>query len=139
MSVTTLWSKCQYAKCFGHWLVSDAECIRCAIADNCEKRTKSKVDDEKSTDDDSIECEPQKKITPLDYMLQILSGKFEHETDEKDKAVIHKFRQDGRTVLAIIIGAYGKIKIMSLTKKKEKIFGRLESIEEAESVLAEML
>lgn len=139
MSVTTLWSKCQYAKCFGHWLVSDPECVRCAIADNCEKRTKSRVDDEKAPDDESIECEPQKQITPLDYMLQILTGKFEHETDEKDKAVIHKFRQNGRTVLAVIIGAYGKIKIMSLTKNKEKIFGKLGSIEEVELVLAEML
>jgi hypothetical protein len=141
MSVTSLWSKCQYAKCFGHWLVSDPECIRCAVSDACEKRTKAKSEEsERSTDvEPSEEAVEQSSISPLDYLIQSLSGKFEHETGEKDRAVIHKFRLDGKVVIAIVIGAFGKIKIMSIPKNKQKIFGSLQSIDEAESVLAEML
>ena len=40
-SGVAMWEKCHYARCFGHWLVSDAECLKCAVADGCEKRTKA--------------------------------------------------------------------------------------------------
>lgn len=138
---TTMWTKCQYAKCFGHWVVSDPECVRCAVADNCEKRTKAKVEevDNSSEGEGDGELEAQKVVTPLEYLLQSLDGKFDHAVEEKDKAVIHKFRKDGKVEIAVIIGAYGKIKIMSIPKNKQKIFGSLESIDEVETVLVEML
>ena len=140
MSVTTLWDNCQYAKCFGNWMLSDSECLRCTLSDMCEKRTKMKVSETKEESEEiSSEIKEQPEISPLDYLIQSLSGKFDHETEEKDKAVIHKFRQDGKIVFAIIVGAYGKLKIMSILKNQQKIFGSLQSIEEVESILSEML
>jgi len=106
----------------------------------CEKRTKMKVSETKEESEEiSSEIKEQPEISPLDYLIQSLSGKFDHETEEKDKAVIHKFRQDGKIVFAIIVGAYGKLKIMSILKNQQKIFGSLQSIEEVESILSEML
>lgn len=141
---TTLWEKHQYAKCFGHWLVSDAECGHCAVADSCEKRTKARVEEVerpvKAQDSDGNgDAEEEKVVTPLDYLLQSLGGKFDHEVEERDKAALHKFRQDGKMVIAVAIGTGGKIKIVSIIKNKQKVFGSLSSVEEVEEVLAEML
>lgn len=138
---TTLWARHEYAKCFGHWVVSDPECSRCAIADNCEKRTKAKAEeaDRPQEPEDNGEGEEQKPLPPLEYMLQSLGGKFDQETEERDRAILHKFKRDGKTVIAVAIGAYGKIKIVSIPKNKQKVFGNLASTEEVESVLAEML
>ena len=137
---TTLWNKHQYARCFGNWVVSDPECIRCALADNCEKRTKARIEeDDKPVEPENNEIEAQKEISPLDYLLKSLDGKFDQEIEEKEKAVIHKFKKEGKTIIAVAIGAYGKIKIISMVNNRSKIFGRLENTEEVETVLAEML
>ena len=138
--MTTLWVKHQYAKCFGHWLVSDAECIRCAVAENCEKRTKVKGEEERHTIDNIENTgDAIKPLAPLEYMLQWLDGKFDHEIEDKNGAIIHKFKDNGDVVIAIVVGAYGKIKVISIKKNIQKMFGCLESIEEVEKVLAEML
>lgn len=138
---TTLWAKSQYAKCFGHWFVSDPECVRCAVADSCEKRTKIKVEDDKPSEPEtSVDGENEEiVVSPLDYMFKSLEGKFDHEKEERDKAILHKFSKDGKLVVAVAVGTYGKIKIVSIEKNTQKVFGNLNSIEEVETVLAEML
>jgi len=137
---TKLWVKHEYAKCFGKWVVSDPECIRCALSDNCEKRTKAKIEEaEKPSEPENNELEVPKPVTPLEYLLQSLDGKYNQEIETKDNAVLHKFKKDGKTVIAIAIGAMGKIKVVSIVKGKSRIFGSLNSIEEVESVLTEML
>jgi len=141
---TTLWEKHQYARCFGHWLVSDAECSRCAVSDSCEKRTKTRtaesdIPEKTQETEGDTEVEAAKEVAPLDYLLQSLGGKFDHEIEERDKAVLHKFRKEGKTVIAVAIGVGGRIKILSVVKNTQKVFGSLSSVAEVEEVLAEML
>jgi hypothetical protein len=138
---TSLWTKTQYAKCFGHWVVADPECTRCAVADSCEKRTKTKAADSKPSEAEGIgdEIHEEEAVSPVDYLLRSLDGKFDHGTEERDKAILHKFTKDGKLVIAIAVGAYGKVKIVSVVKNIQKVFGQLSSIEEVEEVLAEML
>lgn len=141
----TLWVKHHYAKCFGHWFVSELECVKCSLSDSCEKRTKAKAEEvDRSKDEDAdadvdTVSEEVSKVSPLDYLIQSLAGKFDQETEEKESATLHKFRENGRTVIAVAIGAYGRIKIVSVVKNTSKVFGKLESIEEVESTLKEML
>ena len=135
---TTLWNKCAYAKCFGHWLVSDTECIRCAVADSCEKRTKQRVDEDSRPDDDDVAAETP-FITPLEYLIQSLSGKLDHDKEEREQAILHRFRKDGKLIIAVAIGTSGRIKVVSLVKKIQKIFGSLSSIDEVEILMREML
>lgn len=139
---TTLWAKSQYAKCFGHWFVSDPECTRCAVADNCEKRTKARSEEANRPQEAEGNGEGEHEeavVTPIDYMIQSLVGKFDHETEARDKAVLHKFKKDGQLVIAVAVGDYGKVKIVSVVKNIQRVFGKLSSIDEVESVLAEML
>lgn len=137
---TTLWNKCQYGKCFGHWLVSDAECAKCALSDKCEKRTKTKVDEqEKCLDAVDTNDSAEQAVTPLDYLLKSLSGRFDYEIDEKEKAVLHKYSQGGKLVIAVVVGSFGKIKIVSVSKNTQKIYGAISSVDEAEEILKEML
>jgi hypothetical protein len=140
MISTTLWNKCAYAKCFGHWLVSDAECIRCAVADSCEKRTKRKIDEENNPlEDDDVAAETPSPITPLEYLIQSLSGKLDHDKEERDQAILHRFRKDGKLIIAVAIGTSGRIKVVSLVKNTQKIFGSLGSIDEVETLIGEMI
>lgn len=139
---TTLWGKFQYAKCFGHWVVSDPECSKCAIRDNCEKRTKTVAENQEvDLVEDKSEADTLKPIDPLQYLFQRLEGKFDRDpVEDKGKAVIHKFRIDGKTIVAVIIGkTSGKIKIMNIPEKKERVFGSLGDAEEVEQILKEIL
>ena len=136
---TTLWGKCHYAKCFGHWLVSDPECAKCALSDNCEKRTKNKAEDNGQVEEEIQESGSPDSITPIDYLLRSLSGKFDAAVEEKEKAVLHKFSENGKLVAAIAIGSLGKIKVVSLKKNFQKVYGGISSIEEAEEILSEMV
>jgi hypothetical protein len=139
--MTTLWDKHHYAECFGHWAVSDPECTRCFVSDNCEKRTKDKVEAEKGCVDQSeepSEGEVGQCLSPLDYLLQRIGGKLDREDENKGEAVMHKFRdKSGLVTAAVVVGAQGRIKIVS--KKMNRIYGSISSVEEAESILAEML
>lgn len=136
-----MWEKRHYAKCYGHWLVSDQECIRCAVSDGCEKRTKAILSDSvKKPEECNVSGESEHvEIKPVDYLVERLKGSFDHDKDEQEKAVIHKFSVEGKIHLAIVIGVLGKIKIISVLKKKEKIFGSIQSVQEAEEILKEML
>jgi hypothetical protein len=139
---TTLWMKHDYAKCHGHWVVSDPDCAKCAYksAEACEKRTKARVEevDNSKEVDESGEVEEIVPVSPLDYLLQSLEGKFEKTTEEKERAILHKFCQNGKFVIAVVIGIMGKIKVVSILKNKARVFEKLDSIEEVESVLMEM-
>ena len=133
-------SKYQYGKCFGNWLVSDPECSKCALSDKCEKKTKLKIEESDKDGEENVVTETRNNVSaPMDYLLKSLSGQFDYERSEKDKAILHKFSQNGKLIIAVVIGAYGKIKIISVRKNTQKIFGNIESIEEAEGILAEML
>ena len=135
---TTLWAKHQYAKCFGNWLVSNTECSRCFLADNCEKRTKAKVEEKEVEDSaDNGEAAEEAPITSLDYLLQRLEGKFDKEVADKGGgAKIHTFKKDGVSQVAVVTGMQGRIKVVA--PGYSKVFGSLGSIEDVEAILAEI-
>jgi len=136
-----MWKNFEYAKCFGNWEIADSECIRCSISEGCEKKTKNKSVEiaEINELEDISECETPEKISPLEYLLQRLAGKFEKDEEEKGKAKIYKFRLSGKLKIAVIVGESGKIKVMSFQKKTEKILDGLNSVDDAEDILKEML
>ena len=137
--MTTLWTKHQYAKCFGHWIVSEPECIRCFITDNCEKRTKAKSEDVKETVEqiDEDGKDESSNLTPLDNLIQRLEGQLDHESEDKNGAIIHKFRKNGIMIAAVVVGGQGRVKVLS--EKLKRVYGVIGSVEEAEEILAEML
>jgi len=142
--MTTLWTKYQYAKCFGNWLVSDSECRKCAVKDECEKRTKSMVEDkakEKEVQDSEVEenGEVDSKFAPLDYILQSLSGKYDQEFEETDNKIkLYKFFKDGKKVVSLGISESGQ-KIVVAVIGNKKVFDSPTTIEEAEALMSEML
>ena len=141
-SMTTLWAKYQYAKCFGNWLVSDPECRKCAVKDECEKRTKSRVEDKtKESQDSEVEenGEVDPTLAPLDYILQSLSGKYDQEFEETDKKIkLYKFFKDGKKVVSLGISESGQ-KIVVAVIGNKKVFDSPTTIEEAEALMTEML
>ena len=136
--MTTLWTKHQYAKCFGHWLVSDSECNKCAVRDECEKRVKSRVDDKSQEAEGDDPGEVVSSLSPLDYILQSLSGKYDQEFEETDKRVkVYRYSKDGKEEIILGIAESGKIMVAVLGKRK--VFERPNTIEESETILKEML
>jgi hypothetical protein len=142
---TTLWTKHQYARCYGHWVVSDPECVKCALSDGCEKRTKAKVSEVDHAKEVEVDSGPEdvKTVLPLDYLLQSLGGKFDQETEEKEKerAIIHKFHdvKTKKVMIAVIVGFSGRVKIVSVPRNISKVLEGIDSIEQVELVLAEIL
>ena len=136
--MTTLWTKHQYAKCFGHWLVSHSECCKCAVRDECEKRTKSRADDKTQEMEGEDHGEYEEVIDPLDYILQSLSGRYEMEFDETEKKIkVYKFSKDGQGIATIGVAESGKI--MVAVRGAKKILEKPKTIEEAEEILKEVL
>jgi hypothetical protein len=119
--------------------VSDPDCVRCALSDNCEKHTKSHVGEEKNgeLDDMTEDVAEVKPITPLDYLLKCLEGKFDKIVEDHEKATMYKFAKGGNTVIAVVVGKNGRIKIIS--KKDTKMYGQFTNVSDVEDVLKEML
>jgi len=139
MAITTLWVKHHYAKCFGNWLVSDPDCGKCAKAEACEERTKTRSEESDQEPEGSGGVEDVSPVSPLDYLIQSLGGRYDQDTEEKERAVLHKFRENGKTVIAVAVGTTGKVKIVSVVRNKSTVFERMQSVEEVEAVLREML
>ena len=136
--MTTLWAKHQYAKCFGNWLVSHSECCKCAVRDECEKRTKSRSDDKVQEVEEADQGESAEVIDPLDYIIQSLSGRYEMEFDETEKKIkVYKFSKAGQGVSTIGVAESGKI--MVAVRGAKKIMSKPNTIEEAEEILKEIL
>lgn len=133
---TSLWKKHQYAKCFGHWCISDPECIRCAVSDNCEKRTKTKVEEKPSLKNKDV---GHTEVDPVNYLLSCLKGKFDYLIEERGKSVLHKYLLNDKVIVAVVIGSSGKIKIINILKQTSKICGSIPTIEDAEKLLKELI
>jgi len=136
-----MWQKYEYAKCFGNWDISNSECIKCAVSDGCEKRTKNKAVEipEKFGEEVDRENVKGEDISPLIYLIQSLDGKFDKEEEKKGGARVYKFRSQGKLKTAVIIGESGKIKVVSFNKRFEKVFDYLEGIEQVENILKEII
>jgi hypothetical protein len=136
---TTLWAKHHYAKCFGKWLVSDPDCGKCAKAEACEKKTKVRFEEADQEPEGSGGVEEVSPVAPLEYLIQSLGGRYDQEKEEKERAVLYKFKDNGKTVIAVAIGVTGKVKIVSVIRNKSTVLEGVQSVEDVESVLREML
>ena len=142
--MTTLWAKHQYAKCFGHWVVSDPECCRCAVSDACEKRTKNRFENDKKVPEGEGEGdasgEMDSELSPLEYLLQSLDGKFIRTTEVKNNNVkVHSMRKENEEKPTVLVAVSETNRIMIAANGKKKIVEKLESIEAVETLLQEML
>lgn len=131
--------------CFGLWDMSDSACNtgKCLIAKQCEEITKKKIavqEDSRIVDEVVLTKEERKlpEISPMEYMLDLLKGRYDYSTKENDKAVAHYFNKDDRTILTIIVSkTNGKLKLQSVLGGK--VLNGINSIEEVEEILREML
>ena len=130
--------------CFGLWDMSDSSCTKCLVSKYCEekvKRSKPNQEESKIQEPEVALTEDDKKlpeISPLEYLFELLSGRFESITKENDKAVAHYFAKDGINVFTVIVSKLnGKLKLQSQTSNK--ILDTLQSIEEAEEIVKEMV
>lgn len=138
--MTTLWERHHYAKCFGNWAASDQDCIKCAVSGKCERKTKRSADTSlSSVEDVSPSGSLPADISPLDYMIQRLSGMFSMTVEDKAGAKIYRFTQNEKTVVGIVVGVSGKIKIVSSLKGRQVVFDSIPSISDAERILSEIV
>ncbi len=132
--------------CFGRWDISYPACTtgKCLIAKYCEEKAKKglSIQEESTKIQEIVLTEEDKKlpeIPPLEYMLDLLQGKFEHEKKENSKAIAHYFMRDGLNMFTIIISRLnGKIKLMS-SSHEPKVVDSIDSIEQVEEIIKEMI
>lgn len=128
--------------CWGNWSMSDNACSHCAIQKYCEDESK-KIAASEATDKEEIIDEPSDAgvpdVAPIDFIIGTLGGKYEYTTRETDKSKGHYFKRAGESkeFIAIIVAKQGsRVKFMS--KNGVKIVDKINSIEEAESLLKEL-
>jgi hypothetical protein len=115
---------------------------KCLVAKQCEEIVKKKIAvQEDSKVDDVVLTKEEKKlpeISPMEYMFDLLKGRYDYSTKENDKAVAHYFKKDDKTVFTIIVSkTNGKLKLQSVSDGK--VLNGINSIEEVEEILKEML
>jgi len=129
--------------CFGvMWDMSAPECAGCYIRKECERSTGRRESGESvaeepvsAADSQPAGTEEQEPISPLKHLLKSLEGKYDRSDRVGKQAVGYFFVKDGKTmVLVTESNATGRVKIEA--KDYERIFDSIESVEQAEEVLA---
>lgn len=127
--------------CFGTWSMSEAGCVKCLVSKDCEQISKKEVSAQDEAAQEIVLTEEEKKlpdIPPLEYMFSILEGRYDAMTKENDKAIGHYFAKDGNIMLTIIVAKQtGKVKLFA--GGKSKMVNNVNSIEEAEELVREMV
>ncbi len=128
--------------CFGNWELSNAFCQKCVISQPyCEEATKRRGDvpvPELPVDTPQESIREMPTITPLEYLLESLRGRFEEKVRRSAKALAHFFaKDDGTSVIVVMVSHSGAIKIQS--KKGKRVVKGLESVAQVESILKELL
>jgi hypothetical protein len=128
--------------CFGLWEMSAPECGKCLVREHCEAKVKRGAVTQAEASEPIELTEEERKmpeIPPLEYMLDLLRSRFDYTTKQNDKAVAHCFWKDTEVVFTVIVAkGSGKLKLM-LESGRTKILNGLDSIEQVEGVLKEML
>lgn len=127
--------------CFGiRWEESVADCARCALSLKCQiitKQIKSGKIPPAPKQEKEEEIETIDEAVPLEYLLTSLGGRYDR-IDEESEGARGVYFKDGDEVafLVIISKLNGRIKIQTPTG--EKILDSLETVDDAERVLAEL-
>lgn len=141
IEVQDMMGKLDEGSCWGNWMVSEPACCKCVIMAQCSEATKKRqsgaaalgpkaIPQSDETVDDLPETEP------LDYMLNILAGKYDRITKKNKGATAEYFNVNGKTKIMVVIGPTGIVKVK--TSKGGGVV-ELESIEKVEKVLKKLL
>jgi len=125
--------------CWGRWDISEPACSECAIGKRCEERTKKRTSQEEIKEN-AVE-EPSSggvaEVSPMEFIIGTLGGKYEYTTKENDTAKADYFKKDGKTVIEILTSKKtGKIRIRS--SRGVKCLSPIKSIDDAQSALREL-
>lgn len=128
--------------CFGLWDISDPACNKCLICKECEIKIKRKSSTHEEILTESVvlkEDEDLPEISPLEYLIDSLKGRFDYNTKSNEKAIAHYFTKDELPILNIIVSKEsGKIKLES-SVFTTKIIDGFNSIEEVEGIIKEVV
>lgn len=133
------------AWCYGKWSMTDPACSACMqyCRVKCEEATKRRLSGEGvvllESPEEDVKADPMVETTPADYFLKTLEGKFEKKGMEDDGIYQAKFFENGEVVVFVALNIdSGKVKVISRKCRTPRIV-KLESIEEAEKLLQEVL
>ena len=138
IEVQDMMGKLPEGSCWGSWSVSDRACAKCVIMAPCSDATKKRQSGDAGVG--PTRPAPSKDIVddipesdPLEYMLELLAGKYDQSTTTKDGiGTAHYFSENGKTVMTVAIGPTGIVKVTSA--KGGGVVG-LDSIDKVEKVL----
>ncbi len=130
--------------CFGvQWEASAAECSGCFLVPRCQIITEQRksgnvpapAEEPKGKEKLSEAVEPEE---PLEHLLKALEDRYDRTDEERDNATGIYFKDGGKIVVLVVVSkSTGRMKIQ--TSAKQKVLESLESIEDAEEVLADIL
>jgi len=110
------------------------------ISEQCERITKAGSSKKHSQPEKPAEKAAQPvpvEKSPLECLLGVLESQYDCSVQETDKAKMYQFKKAEQPVIDVFVSKSGKIRLVS--KKAVKTLNALESIEQIESVLAELL
>ena len=127
--------KLRHAACYGNYEASDNACRICQIRSKCADSTKRKAGEK----NDSVEkAKTKKAVNPLDYLKEKCALSYQHGEKETDQARADYYKRDGKVMLSVIVSkSTSRIKIQS--PKGSRIFDKLESTQQVDDALAELL
>jgi hypothetical protein len=130
-AIQDMMGKLDEGSCWGSWSVSDQACSKCVIMAQCSDATKKRQSGAAAVG--PTEPAPSKEVVgdipdsdPLEYMLKRIEGKYDRTTKKKNGNTAHYFTKDGKTIVQVVIGASGIVKVRS---SKVKGVVNLETVE----------
>lgn len=127
--------------CEGNWDANDPLCSRrsCMNSEKCERITKAEKFEKKSEAHETAESEEKDavELSPFETLLRVLTDQYSCKTSETDKAKMFQFTKDNKPVIDIFVTKTGKVRFVS--KKGIKTINGIDSIEQAEAILKELL
>jgi len=127
--------------CYGvDWDISAKECAGCSVRTRCERLTKMRKSGKMpkpSVKETTIsKTIPElESISPLEHLLQSLTGRFK-KREKEGKTAFGYFFSEGAKNKVIIMVSKGTGRIRIQAPGYEKVLKKIESIEQAEEILA---
>lgn len=125
--------------CWGEWDLTESACSVCSIKKRCEEKTKKGIPQEESKENavGETSSEGVEEVSPMEFIIGTLGGKYEYTTKENDVAKADYFKKDGKTIIEILTSKKtGKIRIRS--SRGVKCLSPIRSIDDAQAVLKEL-
>jgi len=122
------------AACYGNWNDLAPDCVRCCLRTWCEETIKEWEKRRKNIpglDDESLAG--YSTVSPLEYLLRTLAGKYDHQVSRDGDIIRHVFREsDGRA--AVMVAMKGKSALIRTATKRIEV-PELTSTRQVEEIL----